>query len=433
MEYFIIFLLSLFNGVFAMAEVALISSRKIRLEKLARHGNWRAKIAYNLAKDPHRFLPTVQIGMTAVSVIAGAYGGTEVAGRLSEDFASVAWLGKYANVLGFAVTIIFTTFLTLVLGELVPKTIGMSRPEVIAMALAPIMQLLYYVASPFIWLLSVSTKFILRLLRFNRKSEDPPVTEEELKHLIEQGRQYGILEEQESDMMRSIFRTADRNVSTLMTHRNDIIWLEEGSTIDDIRKLINESVHSNFPVCNKSLDHIIGIVSIKDILIQVSQNKPWNLNELVKQPLYIPESMPAMELLDTFRKSGNHISLVMNEYGSLEGIVTLHDVVESIFGNIRLTDQHTQQEAVMRTDGSWLMDGMMQTHEWSDLLNIHDLRDEEMGNYNTLGGFIMHHLGKIPKTSEHFTFRNHYFEVVDMDGKRVDKVLVKKEESILIE
>lgn len=409
-----------------MAEVALISSRKIRLEKLARQGNWRARLAFNLARDPHRFLPTVQIAMTAVSIVAGAYGGTEVAEKLTEQFEGLKILGDYAPVLGFVVTIVVTTFLTLVLGELVPKTIGMTRPEAIAIALAPVMQVLYYVASPFIWLLSVSTKSILRLLRLNKKSNEPPVTEEELKHLIEQGRQYGILEQQESDMLRSIFRTADRNVSTLMTHRNDIIWVDSEATLEDIQQLIEKSIHTNFPVCRKNLDHILGIVSIKDILMQMSKQERWDLHVLVKQPLYVPESMPALELLENFRNSGNHVSLVMNEYGALEGIVTLHDVVESIFGNIRITDQHTKEEAVRRPDGSWLIDGMMQTHEWSELLHIHDITDEETGNYNTLGGFMLHHLGKIPKPSDSFNFRNHHFEVMDMDGRRVDKVLVQK-------
>lgn len=429
MEYLIILLLTIFNGVFAMAEVALISSRKIRLEKLAKQGNWRAKMAYNLAKDPHRFLPTAQIGMTAVSIIAGAYGGTEVADRLSADFEGIAWLGQYAGILGFVVTIVTTTFLTLVLGELVPKTIGMTRPEPIAIALAPAMQLLYYIASPFIWLLSVSTKFILTVMRLNKKTNEPPVTEEELKHMIEQGRQYGVLEQQESNMMRSIFRTADRNVSTLMTHRNEIIWIDSKASREDIRKLIEQTIHTTFPVCDQDLDHIIGIASVKDILIQISKGSDWNLAKLIRQPLYIPESMPAMELLEIFRKTGNHVSLVLNEYGSFEGIVTLHDVVEAIFGNIRIANQQQEEEAVKRADGSWLIDGMMQTHDWSELLHIQDITEEETGNYNTLGGFMMHQLGKIPKEADSLTFRNHQFEVVDMDGRRVDKVLVKKLEA----
>jgi putative hemolysin len=424
MPYLIIFLLSLLNGVFAMAEVALISSRKVRLTSLAKEGNWRAKLALRLASDPHRFLPTVQIGMTTVSIIAGAYGGTEVAGHLSESFTEFGWLGKYAEVLGFIITITLTSFLTLVLGELVPKTIGISRPETIAMLLAPLMQLLYYLILPFIWLLSISTKFILRLIRFTQRDE-PPVTEDELKHLIEQGRQYGILEKQESDMMRSIIRTADRNVSSLMTHRTDVVWIDADASEEEIMKTIQQSIHTSFPVCNKSLDQVVGIVWTKDILIHLNTEEKWNLQSLLRQPLFVPESMPALELLEKFRSTANHVSLVLNEYGSLEGIVTLYDVVEAIFGDIPMKEQ-SRDEAVQRTDGSWLIDGMMQMPRWSDLLNIHDFSDDDISNYNTLGGFVMHQLGKIPKEGDQFEFRSHLFEVVDMDGMRVDKVMVKR-------
>ena len=424
MPYLIILLLSLLNGLFAMAEVALISSRKVRLQSLAKEGNWRAKLAFRLASDPHRFLPTVQIGMTTVSIIAGAYGGTEVAGHLSESFAHVEWVGEYAEVLGFIVTITLTTFLTLVLGELVPKTIGIARAETIATLLAPLMQLLYYATLPFIWLLSASTKLILALIRF-RKRDDPPITEDELKHLIEQGRQYGILEKQESDMMRSIFRTADRNVSSLMTHRTDVVWIDVAASSEEVMKTIQETVYMSFPVCNKSLDNVEGIVWIKDILIHRNTQEKWDIRPLIKQPLFIPESMPALELLENFRSTGNHVGLVLNEYGSLEGLVTLHDVVEAIFGDIPMKEQ-TRDEAIQRVDGSWLVDGMMQAPRWSDLLGFHDLSDEDTGDYNTLGGFVMHQLGKIPKPGDLFKFRDHLFEVMDMDGMRVDKVLVKK-------
>jgi putative hemolysin len=422
--YLIIFLLSLLNGIFAMAEVALISSRKVRLQTLAKEGNWRAKAALRLSSDPHRFLPTVQIGMTAVSIIAGAYGGTEVAGELSKQLSGIAWLGKSAELLGFILTITLTTFLTLVLGELVPKTIGIARPETVAMLLAPLMQLLYYVTAPFIWLLSISTKFILRLIRF-RKKDDPPVTEDELKHLIEQGRQYGILEKQESDMMRSIIRTADRNVSSLMTHRTDVIWIDVNASPAEIMQTIQQTIHTNFPVCNKSLDQVEGIIFIKDILVHLNTEEKWDLRSVIKQPLFIPESMPALELLEKFRKSGMHVGLVLNEYGSLEGMVTLHDVVEAIFGDIPITHQ-SRDEAVQRSDGSWLIDGMMQTTRWNDVLGIHDLSDEDIGSYNTLGGFVMHHLGRIPQPGDHFESYGHYFEVMDMDGMRVDKVMVRK-------
>lgn len=424
MPYLIILLLSLLNGIFSMAEIALISSRKIRLQRLAKEGNWRAKVAYRLASDPHRFLPTVQIAMTLVSVIAGAYGGTEVAGHLSEQLSGIAWLGNYADALGFIITITLTTFLTLVLGELVPKTIGISRPESVAMLLAPLMQLLFYLTAPFVWLLSVSTKFILRLIRFTQRDE-PPVTEDELKHLIEQGRQYGVIEKQESDMMRSIFRTADRTVSSLMTHRNDIAWIDISASSQEIMNTIQQTVHTSFPVCNQSLDNLEGIVYIKDILVHLNTEEEWNIHSVIKQPLFVPESMPALEVLENFRNSGSHVSIVLNEYGSMEGIITLHDIVEAIFGDIPLTNQ-SRDEVTRRADGSWLIDGMMQNGRWNDLLGLHDLSEDEKGNYNTLGGFAMHQLGRIPKTGDHFEFHHHHFEIMDMDGMRVDKVLVKK-------
>ena len=424
MPYLIIFLLTMLNGVFAMAEIAFISCKKMRLENLAKEGNWRAKMAFRLASDPHKFLPTVQMGMTAVTIIAGAYGGTEVAEHLSKDLASLNIFGRYTEIIAFILTVFITAFLTLVIGELVPKTIGISRPDEIAMVLAPVMSLLYYITLPFIRLLSFSTKFILRLLRV-RKKDEPPITEDELKHLIEQGRQYGILEKHESDMMRSIFRTADRNVSSIMTHRTDIIWIEVDASTETILKTIQQSVHTGFPVCKQSLDNVLGIVFIKDMLVHLNTEDKWNMRALIREPLYVPESMPALELIDNFRRSGKHVSLVLNEYGSLEGMVTLHDVVEAIFGDIPMTEQ-SRDEAIQRPDGSWLIDGMMQTTRWNELLHLHDLNDDDSGNYNTLGGFVMHQLGKIPKPGDHFEFHNHYFEVLDMDGMRVDKVLVKK-------
>ncbi|MBA3647710.1 MAG: HlyC/CorC family transporter [Chitinophagales bacterium] len=424
----ILLLLVILNGVFAMSEISLVSSRKVRLERLAKKGSRGAKIALKLSNDPQKFLPTVQIGMTAVSIVAGLYGGESFSGDVSAFFARYDFLKEYSGILGVIVIVIFTTFLTMVVGELVPKTIGLSRPEPIALILGPVMNVVYYVAAPFIWLLNISTKFILRLLRFREQSE-PPVTEEELEHLIQQSSEHGVLEKQESDMMRSIFRTADRNVNTLMTHRQEIIWIDVDATTSEVQHLIEQSIHTNFPVCDNSMDKILGIVSIKDILVQLSKKKFLDIRTIMKQPVYVPESMPALEVLENFRNSGVHVTLVVNEYGSVEGIVTLHDVVESIFGNIPLAKHHIRDEAVQRKDGSWLIDGVMQTYEWSELLGLPDISEEDTGNYNTLGGFIMHQLGRIPKPADHFFFRNHQFEVMDMDGKRVDKVLARKMEN----
>jgi len=424
MALLIIFLLMIVNGVFAMAEASLIASRKIRLERLAKKGNWRAKIAFRLASDPHKFLSTTQLGITLISVIAGAYGASKIAGEIADKLRTLPFVSEFAATMGYVLIIFFITYLSIVIGELVPKTIAITKPEPIAMTLAPMMLLLYYIALPFIWFFTVSNKFVLSILRIKKKDE-PPVTEEELKIIIEQSRKYGVLEQEESNMMKSIFRTADRNVSSLMTHRTDIVWIDVNSPASQMMDVVKQAIHTNFPVCDTSLDHVLGIVFIKDILIQLEKEKQINIRSLIKKPLYVPESMPALELLEDFRSSGKHVALVLNEYGSLEGIVTLHDVVEAIFGDIPATEQ-TRDEATQRADGSWLIDGMMATTKWSDLLGFHDLPEEETGNYNTLGGFVMHQLGSIPKTGDHFAFHDHVFEVMDMDGMRVDKVMVKK-------
>jgi putative hemolysin len=429
MPYLIIFLLTLLNGVFAMAEASLIASRKVRLERKAKSGDWRAKIAYRLANDPHKFLSTTQIGITLIGILAGAYGGTEIAQDISDDLKIYPALAEFAGVLGFTLIVLFTTYLSIVVGELVPKSIAITRPETIAITLAPLMILLYYLTLPFIWLLTSSSKLLLSLLGVKKKDE-PPVTEEELKILIEQSKQYGVLEEQETKMVKSVFRTADRNVSSVMTHRNELVWIDVNADSDAIMHTISQSTYSSFPVCNQSPDHVLGIVYIKDILIQLDQKKNIDIRALIRKPVYVPESMPALELLENFRKSGVHVALALDEYGVLEGIVTLHDVVEAIFGDIPVT-QESRDEALHRSDGSWLIDGMMQTPRWSDLLGFHELTEEETGNYNTLGGFVMHQIGSIPKTGDRFEFHQHEFEVVDMDGMRVDKVLVKKIDPVM--
>ncbi|MBS1658221.1 MAG: HlyC/CorC family transporter [Bacteroidetes bacterium] len=433
MGYLIIFLLMLLNGVFAMAEASLIASRRFRLERMSKQGSRRARMALKLASDPHKFLSTTQLGITLISVIAGAYGASEISDKLAADLKEYPVIAEFAGTLGSVLIILFTTYLSLVFGELVPKTIAIARPESIASALAPVMWLLYYVALPFIWLLTISNKLILRLLRIRRKDE-PPVTEEELKAIIDQSRKYGVLEEMESEMMKSIFKTADRRVNSIMTHRTDLVWLDQNATQEEMMRTIEKTIHSSFPVCDKSLDHVLGIVFIKDVLLQIQRSQSLNIPTLIRKPLYVPESMPALELLENFRSSGMHVALALNEYGSLEGLVTLHDVTEAIFGDIPIMAQ-ARDEAIRRTDGSWLIDGMMQTPRWSDLLGMNDLNEEETGNYNTLGGFVMHQMGSIPKAGDQFEFRNHLFEVMDMDGMRVDKVLVSKlpEEAALID
>lgn len=429
MEFIIIGLLMLLNGLFAMAEIALVSSRKIRLKKLAKHGNKRAAIALALSEDPEKFLPTVQIGMTAVSVFAGAYSGSTIGADLSDWIAQFSFLKDYANILGYFIVVSITTFFTLVVGELVPKTIGLNRPEEVAILLAPLMKGVALVASPLIYILNFWTAIILKVLKVKKKKESP-VTEEELIHLIEQGEEHGVLEKSETQMVKSVFRMSDNRVDSFMTHKSDLVWIDESEDKEEILKKISDSSHSYFPVCNGSTDDVIGLVSVKDIFIQLHESNSIDLKNIIRDPLFVPETMPAIELLETFRKTRNHTGLIVNEFGSLEGIVTLYDIMEALVGE--LPDEEgsdAETEVVTRKDGSMLIDGMMQINEWSELLQLTDLTEKETGIYKTLGGFVMHQVGKIPRAGDLFHFGNYVFEVMDMDGMRVDKVLVKKKET----
>lgn len=422
----VLLLLMLINGIFAMAEISFISSKKNRLQKLADDGNKRANIVLKLISNNERFLSIVQIGMTGVSIVAGAYSGTTIAHNLEIYFSQYPFIGQYAAAVALFSVVIFTTFLTLVVGELVPKSIGLNRPEQIALLVAPIMQLLSVITSPIIWFLELSTRFVLRILGI-RKSEEPTVTEEDLQQLIEQGSEEGVIEKTEGDLLREIFRVGDRKVNSLMTHRGEIIWLNLKLSQQEVINVIMESNHTYFPVCDEELDEVKGMVSIKDVFRQLLDKQTFDLKKIMLQPLFVPETMPVLELLETFRNARTHSGLIVNEYGTLEGIVTLHDIMEAIAGDLPAQSSE-EQEAIQRNDGSWLIDGMMQTPDWCDVIGLKDLSDEETGNYTTLGGFMMHQLGKIPKVADQFEFNGFNFEVMDMDDKRVDKVLVKKTE-----
>lgn len=420
----VLLLLMMVNGIFAMAEISFISSKKNRLQKLADDGNKRANTVLKLTSNNERFLSIVQIGMTGISIVAGAFSSEKIAPNLETYFSQVGFLPEYAAVISILLVVTFTTFLTLVVGELVPKSIGLNRPEQIALLVAPVMQVLSVITSPIIWFLEISTRFVLRILGI-RKRDEPSVTEEDLQQLIEQGSEEGVIEKTEGELLREIFRVGDRKVNSLMTHRGEIIWLNANDTKDNILKIILESNHTYFPVCGDELDDVKGMVSIKDVLKQLlQQHDQLKLELIMIQPLFVPETMPVLELLETFRKNRTHSGLIVNEYGTLEGIITLHDIMEAIAGD--LPAQTDEAESVQRSDGSWLMDGMIQTPDWCDEIGLDDLDDEETGNYTTLGGFVMHQLGRIPKAADHFEFRNFLFEVMDMDDKRVDKVLVKK-------
>ena len=423
-EIVFILILIIANGVFAMSEAAVISSRKERLRQWANEGDHKARIVLELANDPTRFLSTVQFGITLVGVIAGVYGGANLAEKLAVLFEKIALLAPYSKALGLGLVVVVLTYLSLIIGELVPKRLALNNPERIAAAVITPMRFLAKIASPAIHLLSSSTNAVLRVLGV-KPSAESPVTAEEINIMIEQGKQAGVFEKAEQDIVERVFHLSDQRVNTLMTQRADIIWLEVDDTLESIQQKI-ASGRSRFPICEGSLDHILGVVKVKDFLARSLAGQPLDLKALLRQPLYVPESMRAMKVLELFKQTRTHIALVLDEYGSMQGLITLNDILEAIVGDIPSSDMPNEPMIVKREDGSWLIDGMLPVEAFKKHFQLAELPNEETGEYQTLGGFVMMHMERIPKPTEHFEWGGLRFEVMDMDGHRVDKVLVMR-------
>ncbi|HAA02968.1 MAG TPA: hypothetical protein DCE18_06320 [Syntrophobacteraceae bacterium] len=419
-----IFLLVIANAVFAMSEIAVVSARKVRLEQWAGDGDYRAGVALELANSPTRFLSTVQIGITLISTLAGALGGATVSEELARHVAKVAALAPYSHAISLTVVVLAIAFFSLVVGELVPKRVALNNPERIATALGPLMRALSVIASPIVHLLTHSTEMVLRLLGIQLSPEEP-VTEEEIKVLIEQGTQAGMFEEAEQDMLERVFRLGDRRVSALMTPRTKVEWLNIDDPPETNQALIMESVYSRFPVYQGNRDNLLGVVHVKDLLANSLRCEPLDLQSAAQRPLFVPESMRALRVLELFKQSGSPIALVIDEYGHIQGLVTLNDVLEAIVGDIPTMDELTEPQAVQREDGSWLLDGMLPVDEFKDIFAISRLPGEADEEFQTLGGFVMMSMERIPMAGDHFEWGGYRFEVMDMDGNRVDKVLVE--------
>ncbi len=424
-EIFFLLLLLVVNGLFSMSEMAVVSARKVRLQQLANQGNAKARKALDLADSPNQFLSTVQIGITLISTLAGAFGGATLAEKLANQLKllPIPFLVANSDAIALFLVVLMITYLSLVIGELVPKRLALNNPEQIAAGVASPMRLLAKLASPAVHLLSYSTDLVLRLLSIG-PSTDPEVTEEEIKILIEQGTEAGMFEEAEQEMLNRVFRLGDRRVSAMMTPRPDIVWLDLEDSSETNRQVIMDSAHSQFPVCQGDLDNVLGIIKVNDLLTRCLASQPLDLTAALQRPLYVPESTPGLKVLELFKQSGTHIAIVVDEYGVIQGLVTLNDILEEIVGDIPSLDQADEPQAVQREDGSWLLDGMLSVEEFFELLELEELPKEQRGNYHTMGGFVVTQLGRIPTAAEHFEWQGMRFEVMDMDGNRVDKVLV---------
>jgi putative hemolysin len=422
-ETIFILILILANGFLAMAEIAIISARKARLQRRAERGDDKARAALELAQDPADFLSTVQIGITLVGVMAGAFGGATIAAQIADWLSTVPQLEPYSQAIAIGVVVIAITYLTLVLGELAPKRIALTNAENIASAVAGPMRRLAWIASPLVRFLSRSTDLVLRIIGVKPNLE-PPVTEEEIKVLIEQGTEAGVFLEVEQDMVEAVFRLGDRTVGTIMTPRTEIAWLDLDDPVEENMKMILGSVHARFPVARGDLDHTEGVVQAKDLLAQVLAGEVLNIEEAISQPLIVPESMQALRVLELFKQSSVHTALVIGEFGGFQGIVTVFDILESIVGDIPIPGERIQPEVVQREDGSWLIDGLLPVDEFKEIFDIDRLPEEEKGRYQTMGGFVMTMLGHVPSAADYFEWGGQRFEVVDMDGFRVDKIIV---------
>lgn len=422
-EISLIMLLIVLNGVFALSEIAVVSARKSRLQQMANEGDSRAGVALELANEPDSFLSTIQIGITLIGILAGAYGGATLANQLSLYLERIPLLAPYRETVSIGLLVIGITYFSLIIGELVPKRIALNHPEWIATRVARPMKTLSRTMLPIVHLLSVSTNAVLAMLRI-KPSEEPPVTEEEVKILIDQGTRSGVFEEREQDMVERVFRLTDRKVSSMMTARPDLISLDLDDPPEVNWRKISESRHSNFPVYRESEDNIVGIASIKALWAELAAGRQPDLKEALLKPSFVPEHFPALELLELLRQSGTHMAVVVDEYGIVQGIVTPHDVFKSLVGDLAAGHPLDPSRAVRREDGSWLLDGSIPFDEFKDLFHLGRVTDEEEGQFNTLGGYIMTHMGRIPAVADHFEWAGLRFEIVDMDGRRVDKVLV---------
>ncbi|HEY9647010.1 MAG TPA: hemolysin family protein, partial [Chroococcidiopsis sp.] len=387
-------------------------------------GNHKAQAALDLANSPNRFLSTVQVGITLIGILTGAFGGATIAKSLSVYIAWVPLLKPYAEPVAFGLVVLCITYLSLIVGELVPKRLALNSPEKIAIAIAGPMRVVSAIAYPVVHLLSMSTEMALKLMGVSHTTTEPLITEEEIKVLVRQGTEAGMFEAAEQDMVERVFRLGDQPVTAIMTPRLDIVWLDLNDSIEVNRQKMIESRHTRFPVCQDTLDNVLGVVNVTDILALSLKQHPIDLVSLLRQPFFIPESTHALKVLELFKTSGTHTALAVDEYGVIQGVVTLNDIMEVVIGDMPVAGDDEEPGAIQRDDGSWLVDGLLPIDKFKELFEIEEIPGEQRGNYQTLGGFVITQLGRIPTAADRFVWDDFRFEVMDMDGNRVDKVLV---------
>lgn len=424
MELIIILFLILLNGIFSMSEIAMVSSRKVRLEKAAKKGDKTAKKALELVANPGKFFSTVQIGITLIGILTGIYSGEKIQDDFQDYLMQFSLLQPYSDKISVTIIVVVLTYFTLVLGELVPKRIGLTMPETIARIFAYPMYYISLATAPFIWLLTSTTEVILKILGI-RKSKDSAITEEEIKAIIREATQTGAVQEIEQDIVENVFHLGDRRINTLMTQRQNIDWIDINEPAETIKAYIAASVHKSFPVCNADLDKVMGVIYSKEILNSLLKNEPFEISNYMKPALFLPMNTTAYKALEKLRESKRHLALAVDEFGGVQGILTMNDLVDALVGD--LDEQlHEKKEIIPRDDGSYLVDAALPLPEFARYFEIETENDEVMSKINTVGGLVFHFERRIPHAGDKFKWYHLSIEIVDMDGRRIDKVLVRE-------
>lgn len=424
-EILILGLLIIINGLFVMSEIALVSARKARLEAMAKKGDDKAKVALELAENPEKFLSTAQIFITLIAILTGVYSGEKFGHYMQPYVEKIEFLKPYAETISTVIIVIIVTFLSIIFGELVPKRLGMLRAEKIARLVAAPMNVLSVVTHPIVWLLSKISQLFFKI--FNIKtSTDNAVTEEEIKAMVAEGSEHGAIEEEEKEIIERLFHLGDRNITSLMTHRTDIVWFDEQETVHQIKDRIEELAYSTYPVCDKVVDDIKGIISVKDLVKAAPQTK---LQTLCRPAMFVPENNTAYQVLEKFKSTKIHTCFIVNEYGTLEGMITLNDILEAIVGDVPQTGQE-EYEIVERNDGTFLIDAQIPFYDFLRHFEKTEWMNKGEQNFDTLAGFVLHELEHIPVTGESFEWNGFEIEIIDMDGQRIDKLLVKISEEL---
>lgn len=424
-EVFILLILIIVNGLFVMSEIALVSARKGRLESMANKGDAKAKAALDLAENPEKFLSTAQIGITLISILTGVYSGEKFSEHLKPVLEKVDFLKPYASSLSTVLIVILVTFLSIIVGELIPKRMGMLRAEKIARAVAGPMNVLSAITYPIIWLLNNISSLFFKLIKI-KPASDSAVTEEDIKAMISEGSELGTIEEEEKEIIERVFHLGDRKITGLMTHRTEIVWFDEDDTVQTIIDQADDIIYSTYPVCSKSVDDIKGIIYIKELLKADTTAK---LGSLVKPALFVPENNTPYQLLEKIKATKIHSCFIVNEYGTMEGMITLNDIMEAIVGDVPQTGQE-EYEIIERNDGTYLVDAQLAFYDFLSRFEKTEWVNEDEHQFDTVAGFVLHELERIPTTGDSFEWRGFTFEIVDMDGQRIDKLLVKIPEDV---